>query len=144
VTAWFATFSSIRSCSRGTGLALLLVTIVFVVGPASARDDGRYANSPLKQWFDNLKSEKGLCCSDADGNVVKDSDWETRDGQYRVMIEGEWHDVPRDAVITAPNLYGRTMVWPVKGLGRGSHSLLYAGSNGLEDMSGLSSYSERE
>jgi len=112
-----ATLSLIRSCGRGTGLALSLVTVGFVIGPAFARDDGRYANSPLKQWFDSLKSEKGLCCSDADGNVVKDSDWESRDGRYRVMIEGEWHDVPQDAVITAPNLYGRTMVWPVKAWG---------------------------
>ena len=34
---------------------------------ALARDDGRYANSPLKSWFDQLASGKGLCCSFADG-----------------------------------------------------------------------------
>jgi hypothetical protein len=34
---------------------------------ALVRDDGRYANSPLKSWFDRLASRKGLCCSFADG-----------------------------------------------------------------------------
>jgi len=37
---------------------------MYVTLPAPARDlDGRYANSPLKPWFDQLKSGKGLCCS---------------------------------------------------------------------------------
>ena len=45
------------------GLILSLV-VACVVGGVRARDlDGRYANSPLKQWFDNLKSGRGLCCS---------------------------------------------------------------------------------
>ena len=79
-----------------------------------ARDpDGRYANSPLKQWFDSLKSGKGPCCSDADGSAVSDVDWESKDGHYRVRIDGEWHDVPDEAVITEPNRVGRTMVWPI-------------------------------
>ena len=30
-------------------------------------------------------------------------------------IDGEWHDVPDDAVITEPNRVGRTMVWPIRG-----------------------------
>ena len=83
-------------------------------GSATARDDGRYASSPLKPWFDSLRSAKGLCCSDADGSVVSDVDWESKDGHYRVRLEGQWIDVPDDAVITVPNRAGRTMVWPVK------------------------------
>ena len=40
-----------------------------------ARDnDGKYANSPLKSWFDQLASGKGLCCSFADGVSVQDVD----------------------------------------------------------------------
>jgi hypothetical protein len=46
-----------------------------------AHDDGRYAHSPLKPWFD------GLCCSDADGFAVSDPDWESKDGHYRVRVE---------------------------------------------------------
>jgi hypothetical protein len=86
------------------------------LAPGEARDpDGRYANSPLKQWFDSLRSGKGPCCSDADGSAVSDVDWESKSGHYRVRIDGEWHDVPDDAVITEPNRVGRTMVWPMRG-----------------------------
>jgi hypothetical protein len=85
-----------------------------VVGSASAHDDGRYAHSPLKPWFDALKSSKGLCCSFADGFAIADPDWESKDGHYRVRLEGEWIVVPEDAVITEPNRAGRTMVWPIK------------------------------
>lgn len=98
------------------------VALLFLVSPVMARDlDGRYAQSPLKPWFDGLKSGKGPCCSDADGYAVSDPDWDTkRDGDkvhYRVRIDGEWVDVPDDAVITEPNRAGRTMVWPIKGWG---------------------------
>jgi hypothetical protein len=92
----------------------LLASVSVLTGHAVARDDGRYAGSPLKPWFDSLKSGKGPCCSDADGSAVADVDWESKDGHYRVRLEGQWIDVPEDAVITEPNRAGRTMVWPVK------------------------------
>jgi hypothetical protein len=78
---------------------------------AMARDDGRYANSPLKPWFDQLRSEKGPCCSDADGSAVSNDDWDTKNGHYRVRFQGVWLNVPDEAVIKGPNLAGRTMVW---------------------------------
>jgi len=65
---------------------------------ALARDDGRYANSPLKSWFDQLASGNGLCCSFADGFRVDDVDWDTQDGHYRVRLNGEWIVVPDNAV----------------------------------------------
>src|SRR6516165_7888385 len=45
----------------------LVLFLMLFCGPALARDDGRYTNSPLKEWFDLLASRKGLCCSVADG-----------------------------------------------------------------------------
>jgi hypothetical protein len=97
----------------GITFCILVLTIAGAV--VQARDDGRYAHSPLKPWFEGLKSGKGLCCSDADGFAVSDPDWESNDGHYRVRVDNEWVDVPADAVITEPNRYGRTMVWPTKG-----------------------------
>jgi hypothetical protein len=94
----------------------VLVVAVPVLSPhaASARDvDGRFAGSPLHNWFESLHSGKGPCCSDADGTALSDVDWETREGHYRVRIEGVWWDVPDEAVITEPNRAGRTMVWPI-------------------------------
>ncbi|NPU13091.1 hypothetical protein HL667_01660 [Bradyrhizobium sp. 83012] len=97
-----------------TGAALL---IALATPPSLARDRGQYANSSpeMKAWFDGLRSGKGPCCSDADGSAVSDVDWESKGGHYRVRIEGEWLDVPDDAVITEPNRVGRTMVWPMRG-----------------------------
>lgn len=109
---------------------LLSVSVILIsVTSASGRDvDGRFAQSPLKSWFDGLRSGRGPCCSDADGSVVKDADWETKDGHYRVRVPqfgylspGQeqvmvWVDVPDDAVITEPNKFGRTMVWPMYGM----------------------------
>lgn len=90
--------------------ALILLALGF--GTTAARDDGRYAASPLKPWFDSLKSGLGPCCSDADGTALADVDWESKDGHYRVRLGGQWIDVPDAAVLPGPNLDGRTMVWP--------------------------------
>lgn len=101
-------------------IVLRCITIVFVFIVLSwsyvyPRDlDGKYANSPLKSWFDHLASGKGLCCSMADGETVVDADWDSKDGHYRVRLDNRWIDVPDDAVITEPNLFGRTMVWPIR------------------------------
>lgn len=90
----------------------LLLKLLDPAYPAHARDDGRYAGSPLKSWFDGLKSKNGPCCSDADGTALSDVDWESREGRYRVRINGAWVDVPDSAVISEPNRAGVTMVWP--------------------------------
>jgi hypothetical protein len=95
--------------------------IAMMMSPAPGRDlDDRYRNSPLHEWFENLASGKGLCCSYADGYAIEDADWEAADGRYRVRLpknanskEMIWVDVPDDAVIKVPNKAGRTMVWPV-------------------------------
>ena len=100
---------------RLTALALTVVALcMFALVPShvSARDDGRFANSPLKTWFDQLASGKGLCCSFADGVSVQDVDWETQDGKYRVRIQGQWIVVPEAALVTEPNKFGPAVVWP--------------------------------
>ena len=102
------------------GMASIYFTMI-IISHAFARDDGRYAGSPLKDWFDNLTSNKGLCCSMADGETVSDPDWESRDGHYRVFLENKaipgqaasWIDVPDEALITEPNKAQHTMVWPI-------------------------------
>ena len=98
----------------------LLAAIAMIGLPAQARDDGRYANSPLKGWFESLHSKAGgPCCADADGTALDDVDWDTREGHYRVRLQGAWIEVPDDAVITEPNRVGRTMVWPIYNRGLG-------------------------
>lgn len=89
-------------------LCYALAAIIFWLNLAAARDDGRYASSPLKQWFDSLTSGKGPCCSDADG---QETEYDIRDGSYWAPIDGEWLRVPDSAVLTVPNKVGRAMKW---------------------------------
>lgn len=100
------------------GLILLLSV------PALARDPGgKYADSALKPWFDSLRSNKGLCCSFADGVKIEDVDWDSQafadaigdtKVHYRVRLDGKWIIVPDAALITEPNKFGPAVVWPYK------------------------------
>lgn len=120
-------------------VSIILLVMALMIHPAFPRDlDGRHANSPLKPWFDSLKSGKGPCCSDADGWALSDVDWQILGGnRYRVYVPKErwvptkdqpapprgqqiemvWVDVDDDAVIKEPNRAGRVMVWPIWGYG---------------------------
>ena len=100
---------------RLTGLALTVLALCMLASApsrVSANDDGRYADSPLKAWFDQLASGRGLCCSFADGVSVQNVDWDTQNGRYRVRIQGQWLVVPDAAVVTEPNKFGPAVVWP--------------------------------
>jgi hypothetical protein len=90
------------------GSAFGILAAAFI-GAVQARDDGRYSLSPLKPWFDSLRSGKGPCCSDADGFALLDPDWESKSGHYRLRVDNEWIDVPDDAVIQSRT--GRAGRW---------------------------------
>lgn len=96
-------------------IALLTAAACLFSSPTEARDDGRYANSPLKDWFNGLRSLKGACCSFADGVSIRDVDWDTSGDHYRVRIDGDWYDVPDEAVVQEPNRLGPAVVWPYRG-----------------------------
>lgn len=110
-------------------LACVLALIALAAPFGHARDRGQFVNTnaDLKAWFDGLRSGKGPCCSDADGSALSDTDWDSKDGHYRVRVprygsglDGQpqelvWVDVPDEAVISEPNRVGRTMVWPIYG-----------------------------
>ena len=100
---------------------LAFCLIAFAPSSFSARDDGRYGASPLKQWFDQLTSGMGLCCSFADGVPVVDVDWETQGGSYRVRIHGEWITVPDSALVTVPNRFGSAVIWTFQDASGGTH-----------------------
>jgi|HubBroStandDraft_1064217.scaffolds.fasta_scaffold23420_2 hypothetical protein len=86
-------------------------------------DAGR---APDAQWWNGLASGKGLCCSFADGERVEDVDWTIVNfcvegpstdevncrGQYRVRLDGQWIEVPDQALVTERNVYGAAVVWP--------------------------------
>ena len=98
--------SSIAHPFAVTVVAAVTSVLIAATIPAGARDDGRYANSPLKSWFDQLASGKGLCCSFADGVTIEDVDWDTGSakGGYRVRLAGAWIDVPETAPVSYTHL----------------------------------------
>ncbi len=92
-----------------TLVVFAVILPIFTIGRARAHDHER---PELNSWYESLHSGKGPCCDGSDAKRVDDADWESRDGHYRVRIDGEWVDVPKEAVVDGPNRAGRTMVWP--------------------------------
>jgi hypothetical protein len=89
-------------------MKLVLLSLVLLL----ASDDGRYASSPLKPWFENLRNGWGQsCCDLADGIEVVDGDWDAHDGHYRVRLPGGWTVVPDQAVVVGPNYFHKAVVW---------------------------------
>ena len=65
----------------------------------------------MGDWFNSLSSKKaGSCCSNFDGRPPE-AIVQTSDNHYQVMLEGQWVDVPDDAVLDVPNKYGKAVVW---------------------------------
>jgi hypothetical protein len=69
-----------------------------------------YQHPKLNSWYESLHSGKGPCCDGNDAKRVDDADW----GKLRMVtvayaLDGEWVDVPNDAVVDGPNRAGRTM-----------------------------------
>ncbi len=99
------------------GLIVVAIVLACFISYAYPRDNGQYANSPLKGWFETLTDKRGFgCCAMADGQALEDPDWQTTsdpDNPYRVRVNGEWLDVPVQAVITEPNQANKTMLWMV-------------------------------
>lgn len=105
-------------------LALLVLAVCAGSGEQLIMGRGAFGHDfhrpDLDQWFGSLENGKGAACCGGpkiDATVLVDADWESKDGHYRVRIDGEWVDVPDDAVVNRPNLYGRALVWPTRGWG---------------------------
>ena len=94
--------------------SLIIVALLITTSLAYSKDDGRYADSPLRNWFDSLQSKKGMCCSFVDGRTVADPDWGTDEHGYWVIVDGEKLAISPDALLTVPNKFGQAVVWPYK------------------------------
>jgi hypothetical protein len=66
----------------------------------------------LDNWYKGLNSAAGgYCCDGREARSLDGSDWETKDAHYRVRLDGNWYDVPENAVVKERNLAGRALVW---------------------------------
>lgn len=95
-------------------LAALVIVLCHVLF-AHAHDRER---PDLDDWYHGLHSDAGAwCCEGKEATHLADVDWESKDGHYRVRVDGTWWDVPEGAVISTPNKDGRAMVWMNGGYG---------------------------
>ena len=91
-------------------IPVILLGLITFMGVACAHDSHR---PELNEWFMKLHSKFHVpCCSGSDATVVRDADWDTKDGHFIVRMNGNWVNVPDEAVIDDPNLDGQTLIWP--------------------------------
>lgn len=96
----------------------IFVLLVFLplAAHAAAPEGGDRSLAP---WFKAQRSVDGTyCCDEADGHVLPDD--RVRDNPdgpgKQVMIEGEWRDVPKGAIVPgADNPTGGIVVWWLPG-----------------------------
>jgi hypothetical protein len=98
--------------------ALALAAYAFSLGGAWARDTGQIPPDVpdyIRSWFKGVRSPHGVpCCDIADGHRTT---WDKHPGSdnYWVPIEGEWREVPPEAVVyNAGNPVGEAVVWYVR------------------------------
>ena len=95
-------------------IQVLSAFVLMLFATPSLSHDENHPN--LDSWYTGLKSESGGFCCDGPGKDavhLSEVDWESKDGHYRVFLEGKWWDVPDGAVLKEPNLSGQTLVWPI-------------------------------
>ena len=95
---------------------LLIASLAGLPITAQALDNGQYGGVPdnVRSWFKSVRSPHGVpCCDISDGHRTS---YDMRsDNHYWVPIEGEWRQVPSEAIVyNAGNPVGEAVVWYVR------------------------------
>lgn len=55
----------------------------------------------LAPWFRSLRNPVTdiSCCDTADGHILADHEWRIQGNKYQIRVNGEWQDVPPEAVL---------------------------------------------
>ena len=97
-----------------TGVLLIFgVVVVLLALVAYAWPQGEdHKLTERQKFFQGLMNKKTgtRCCNNFNGHPPE-AVWDIDGNHYKVMIEGQWVDVPDDALIDKPNLYGGAVVW---------------------------------
>jgi len=92
------------------GLAALMLAFTFTGGTRAWAHDPKTHQA---DGYSQARSKKGtLCCDGSDYTYVAPSSWERTDAGFRVFTQGQWVDVPADAlVVNMQNPDGEAKVW---------------------------------
>lgn len=92
--------------------AALIVCAVAI--PVQARDDGRYANSQYKSWYESQhNAQGGFCCDRADGQDFYGDYQPTSDGGVEFDDSGKHYKLPAYMVLKGPNPTGHAVWWHI-------------------------------
>ena len=88
-------------------MRVLPIFILLLAMPATAAPPpGADLRSPEHAWWEcHLQpASKVGCCEEADGHVLGDNDWRTREQPggrwvYQVRVDEKWFDVPQQVVV---------------------------------------------
>jgi hypothetical protein len=90
-------------------IVLLAIAGMLALVPAWAHDHSNPANN---EWLKQQRNQNGnLCCDGDDWTRADDLEWSAESGRYKVKVEGQWLDVPPEALTQAPNKMGHVLVW---------------------------------
>jgi len=107
--------SSVTGACAHTSRFIAASVLSFALShPAGAADHGQLGpTSPdVKAWASTLENKlKEGCCSSADGWKPEEVEYDMKGNKYRVKIDGEWYEVPPDAIVNVPNRFGFAVVW---------------------------------
>jgi|SRR6185312_2235658 len=94
-------------------ILLSLAILLLLVVKSHARDaEGRYDNSPYKEWFRaQHNSAGGWCCDEGDGHAYEDDYVFDADGNVHISIDGKPLSVESWKVLKGPNPTGHAIVW---------------------------------
>lgn len=84
-----------RTRTRAAALALVALLGAHI---ASARDDGRYAQAPHRDWFRSLK-QPGTEVSCCDVSDCKPVEARTTNGRWEAFIDNRWVEVPDGKIL---------------------------------------------
>ncbi len=97
-------------------LAVVALAAGFLPLPAMARDDGRFSNSPYKQWFEAQHNALGQsCCNQADAEPYFGDYTLNPDGSATLQIEGGPQNIEAGKVLKGTNPTGHAIWWHTAG-----------------------------
>ena len=92
-------------------LGVIVCSLVLLVTALSAAFAHDHEHPELDEWYMSLHAKGGAWCCDGKDAVTVD-EWTTKDGHYSARVEGEWIEIPDDAVVEGPNRAIQAKVWP--------------------------------
>jgi hypothetical protein len=110
----------VRMTNRLADVMRLVSIAVSFLAPshlAEAADHGQFGpmSREMKALVNSLENKlREGCCSTADGWKPEEVEYDMKGNKYRVKIEGQWYDVPPNAMIDLPNKFGFPVVWYYK------------------------------